>query len=45
VADEPLLEIIEDLLPTDLYARACEVCRSKAWYFGHGSHEADSLHF
>jgi len=45
VADEPLLEIIEDLLPTDLHARACEVCRGKAWYFGHGSHEADSLPF
>ena len=45
MADEPILEIIEDLLPADLHARACEVCRGKAWYFGHGSHEADSLPF
>jgi SM-20-related protein len=42
---EPILEIIEDLVSADLHSRACDVCRGKSWYFGHGSHEGDSLPF
>jgi SM-20-related protein len=46
VADnQPVLEIIEELAPGELHTRACEICRGKSWYFGHGSHEGDALPF
>jgi SM-20-related protein len=43
--NEPILEVLEELAPAELHARACDVCRGKGWYFGHGSHEGDSLPF
>jgi SM-20-related protein len=35
---EPLLEVIDDLVPAELFQRACELCAGKGWYFGHSSH-------
>jgi hypothetical protein len=43
--NEPILEVLEELAAAELHARACDVCRAKGWYFGHGSHEGDSLPF
>lgn len=43
--NEPILEVLEELAAAELHARACDVCRGKGWYFGHGSHEGDSLPF
>jgi SM-20-related protein len=42
---EPLLEVIEDLVPADLQRAAWTVCSSQRWYFGHGSHEGDWSRF
>lgn len=36
---EPLLEIIDDLVPTELFGEACKLSVSKGWYFGNGSHD------
>ena len=45
MADEPVLEIIEDLAGAELHERACGVCSGKGWYFGHGSHDHDAVPF
>jgi len=42
---EPLLEVIEDLVPAALQRAAWAVCSSQRWYFGHGSHEGDWSRF
>jgi hypothetical protein len=42
---EPLLKIIEDLVPAALQSAAWAVCSSQRWYFGHGSHEGDWSRF
>lgn len=38
---EPVLEILEDLVPAELHRAAWEVCSAKRWYFGHGSNDSD----
>src|SRR6185437_4703953 len=36
-AQEPSLEVLEDLVPTTLHAAAWAECQSAKWRFGHGS--------
>jgi hypothetical protein len=40
-ASEPVLEIIDDLVPAPLHNTAWEVCSGTGWHFGHGSHDGD----
>jgi SM-20-related protein len=42
---EPVLEVIDELVPTELHAAAWEICAGKGWYFGHGSHAGDWSRF
>ena len=42
---EPLLEVIENVVPPALHKAAWEVCSGKRWYFGHGSKEGDGSRF
>jgi SM-20-related protein len=42
---QPALEVLEDLAPAELHARAWDVCMGKGWYFGHASHGGDSARF
>ncbi|MGH9723197.1 MAG: trigger factor [Bryobacteraceae bacterium] len=41
MSSEPLLEIIDDLGSTELFAEACKIDAAKGWYFGHASREED----
>jgi hypothetical protein len=43
--DEPVFEVLDDLVPAELFAEARKVCAGKGWYFGHGSHDADDARF
>jgi SM-20-related protein len=45
MSSEPLLEIIDDFAPAELFAEACKVGAAKGWYFGHGSHDHDTGRF
>ena len=45
MASEPLLEILEDLAPAELFQEACKLSAAKGWYFGHGSHDHDPGRF
>ena len=36
---EPLLQIIENLVPTELHAEAWKACMARRWYFGQASRE------
>src|SRR5580704_18721910 len=38
---EPVLEIIDDLVPSELHAAAWAICAGKGWYFGYGSRADD----
>jgi SM-20-related protein len=38
---EPVLEILDDLVPAALFAAACQAVSGKGWYFGHSSHDTD----
>ncbi len=38
---EPVLEVIDDLVPAELHTAAWAICAGKGWYFGHGSHAGD----
>ena len=42
---EPVLEILENLVPAPLHAAAWAVCNGKGWYFGHGSSDQDWSRF
>jgi hypothetical protein len=42
---EPVLEVIDDLVPNELHAAAWAICAGKGWYFGHGSHPGDWSRF
>jgi SM-20-related protein len=42
---QPLLEILEDLAPSELHARACNVCTGEGWFFGHATHDGDAARF
>lgn len=42
---EPLLEVLDDVVPADLHAAAWKACSGKHWYFGHGSHAGDWSRF
>jgi len=41
VPSEPLLEVMDDVVPATLFAEACKIGRAKGWYYGHGSREGD----
>lgn len=43
--DEPVPEVIDDLVPNELHTAAWEVCAGKGWYFGLGSHGGDRGRF
>jgi hypothetical protein len=43
--NEPLIEILDDLVPPGLHAAAWARCAGKGWYFGHGSNEGDGSRF
>ena len=38
---EPVLEIIDDLVPSELHKAAWAICAGKGWYFGYGSRADD----
>ena len=42
---EPVLEVIDGLVPEALHQAAWQVCSGKRWYFGHGSNEGDGSRF
>ena len=42
---EPVLHIIDDLVPQELFAEAAKLSAAKGWYFGHGSHGRDEGRF
>jgi SM-20-related protein len=42
---EPVLEVLDALVPPELHAAAWTACGASRWKFGHGSHESDSLPF
>lgn len=42
---EPVLEVIDNLVPAELHQAAWQVCSGKHWYFGHGSNEGDGSRF
>ena len=42
---EPVFEVIDDLVPAELFAGARAVCAGKGWYFGHASHDSDEARF
>ena len=44
-ADEPLFQVIDDLVPPALHASAWEVCQGKGWYFGHASMPGEGTPF
>src|ERR1700733_12481385 len=41
VAAEPVLEVLDDLVPAELNGAAWTACSGKRWYFGHGSNSGD----
>ncbi len=43
--EEPILEVIDDLVPQPLHNSAWEACSGTGWRFGHGSHDADWSRF
>jgi hypothetical protein len=42
---EPLLEVLDDLVPAELHSAAWARCSGKGWYFGHGSKQGDGSRF
>ncbi len=42
---QPALEVLEDLAPAELHARAWDICMGKGWYFGHATHDGDGARF
>lgn len=42
---DPLLEVLDNLIPPELHALAWAACSSKRWYFGHGSNDRDWSRF
>jgi SM-20-related protein len=42
---EPVLEILDDLVPVELHTAAWAACSAAGWKFGHGSHGEDPLPF
>src|SRR5580658_2185308 len=42
---EPVLEVIDKLVPAELHAAAWAICSGNRWYFGHGSHPSDWSRF
>ena len=42
---EPLLEVIDDLVPPELFQQACRLCAGKGWCFGHSSHGSGEERF
>ena len=44
-AAEPVLEVIDSLVPEALHQAAWQVCCGKRWYFGHASNEGDGSRF
>ena len=42
---EPLLQVIDGLVPETLHSAACTVCMGNTWYFGNRSTDAHSVPF
>ena len=42
---QPALEVLENLAPAELHARAWDVCMGKGWYYGHATHDGDAARF
>src|SRR5271167_2562115 len=44
-ANDPMVEILDDLVPADLHAAAWARCAGSGWYYGHGSNPGDGSTF
>ncbi|MDE3197594.1 MAG: 2OG-Fe(II) oxygenase [Acidobacteriota bacterium] len=42
---QPVIEVLDDPLPADLFATACAVCTAPRWEFGHESQDHDPQPF
>ena len=45
MSTKPLLQVIDDFAPSELFAEATKLSAASGWYFGHGSHDADPACF
>ncbi len=41
----PILEVLDHAAPSALFAKACQVCQGKHWFYGHGSNAGDGSSF
>jgi hypothetical protein len=42
---QPIIEIFDDLVPSEAFLAACRSCAVARWYFGHESHKDDPIPF